>query len=178
MKVSINIAAISTTKSQLFSNKLLPVPPPALLITREPKHPVRLFTTNNLTLTCVIQLVPEVDTPVSVNSQWTGHSSLSDNQRRVIVSELEGSHPKYESSVTFSTLKSGDSGSYVCSANVSPQTNMSGEVIESSWTSKSLNISVSKYTFHPKSSVYIISVLTVTDILCKSLHTYSSESVH
>ena len=122
----------------------MPVPPPTLLITREPAHPVRLFTTNSLILTCIIQLVPEVDTPVTINSRWTGHSSLTDNQRRVIVSELEGLRPMYETSVTFSTLKSSDSGSYVCSANVSPLNTLSGGVIESTWSSETLNVNVCK----------------------------------
>ena len=122
----------------------LPVPSPTLLITREPAYPVRLFTTNSLILTCIIQLAPEVDTPVTINSQWTGHSSLTDNQRRVIVSELEGLRPMYETSVTFSTLKSSDSGSYACSANASPLTDSSGGIIDSTWSSEALNISVCK----------------------------------
>ena len=121
------------------------VPPPTLLIIREPAHPVELFTTDSLILTCAIQLVPEVDTPVTINSRWTGHSSLTDNQRRVIISELQGLRPMYESSVTFSTLKSSDSGSYICSANVSPLTDLSGGIIESSWSSEYLSISICKY---------------------------------
>ena len=124
---------------------LLSVPPPRLLITREPAFSVRPFTTGSLILTCIIQLVPEVDTPVTVNSQWTGHSSLTNNQGRVIISELEGIHPMYESSVTFSTLKSSDSGSYICSANVSPLSDTCGRVVESSLISQSLQISVGKY---------------------------------
>ena len=51
----------------------------------------------------------------------------------------------YETSVTFSTLKSSDSGSYVCSANVSPLTDLAGGIIESTWSSQSLSISVCKY---------------------------------
>ena len=122
----------------------LPVPHPRLLITREPAHPVRLFTTNSLILTCIIQLVPEVDIPVTINSQWTGHSSLTDNRGRVSVSKLKGLHPLYESTVIFSTLKISDSGSYVCSANVSPQTGFSGSIVESTWSSETLYVSVCK----------------------------------
>ena len=67
------------------------------------------------------------------------------------MSELEGLHPIYQSSVTFSTLKSADTGSYTCSANVSP-VNLSGtenseapdDVIESQWASSTLGITVSK----------------------------------
>ena len=71
-------------------------------------------------LTCVIELIPEVDSFVTLTSQWRGHSSLTDSERRVIVSDLEGVQLVYNTSVTFSTLKSSDSGSYVCSATVSP----------------------------------------------------------
>ena len=70
------------------------------------------------------------------------------------MSELEGLHPIYQSSVTFSTLKTADTGSYTCSANVSP-VNLSGtessenseapgDVIESQWASSTLGITVSK----------------------------------
>ena len=142
LKVSISLFVVICWCKLLFFP--LPVPPPTLLITREPAYPVRLFTTNSLILTCIIQLAPEVDTPVTINSQWTGHSSLTDNQRRVIVSELEGLRPMYETSVTFSTLKSSDSGSYACSANASPLTDSSGGIIDSTWSSEALNISVCK----------------------------------
>ena len=116
-----------------------------MTISRNPDHPVQLYTTNNLTLTCVIELASEVDSPIIVNARWSGHSSLTDNQRRVIVSELKGTRLVYKSFVTFSTLKSVDSGSYVCSASVSPQDNSSSSHIFESWsTSDSLSISVGK----------------------------------
>ena len=59
----------------------------------------------------------------------------------MIVSELQGVRLAYETSVTFTTLKSSDSGSYVCSANVSPQPSMSGQIVESS-RDRSINIAV------------------------------------
>ena len=96
------------------------VPEPTISILRDPDGSDQLFTTDSLVLTCVIELIPEVDSFVTISSQWRGHSSLTDSGRRVIVSDLEGVQLAYNTSVTFSTLKSSDSGSYVCSATVSP----------------------------------------------------------
>ena len=81
---------------------------------------MQLFTNDSLVLTCVIELIPDVDSYVAINSQWRGHSSLTDSERRVIVSDLEGVQLFYNTSVTLSALKSSDSGSYTCSATVSP----------------------------------------------------------
>ncbi|CAI8020956.1 hypothetical protein GBAR_LOCUS12479 [Geodia barretti] len=96
------------------------IPEPTVTILRAPEHPVQLFTNDSLVLTCVIELIPDVDSYVAINSQWRGHSSLTDSERRVIVSDLEGVQLFYNTSVTFSALKSSDSGSYTCSATVSP----------------------------------------------------------
>ena len=71
-----------------------------MTILRAPEHSVQLFTTDSLVLTCVIELIPEADSYVAVNFQWRGHSSLTDSGRRVMVSELEGVHLKYNTSVT------------------------------------------------------------------------------
>ena len=111
-----------------------------MTILREPEHPVQLFTTNSLVLTCVIELIPEVDSYVTVNSQWSGHSSLTDSERRVIVSDLEGVLLTYNTSVTFSTLKSSDSGSYTCSATAIPLNNRN--LIQSSSIKETISISV------------------------------------
>ena len=114
-------------------------------VSRSPDHPVQLYTTNHLTLTCVIEIASEVDSPIIVNARWSGHSSLTDRERRVIVSELTGRELIYKSYVTFSTLKSVDSGSYTCSASVSPQANTSDSLIGSQSRSNSLSISVGKF---------------------------------
>ena len=117
------------------------VPEPTVTILRAPEHPVQLFTTDSLVLTCVIELIPEVDSYVTINSQWRGHSSLTDSERRVMVSELEGLHLKYNTSVTFSTLRSSDSGSYICSAAVTPQESNSN-LIQSNQAQGTISISV------------------------------------
>ena len=109
---------------------------------RDPAHPSQLLTGNELVLTCVIQLIPEVDTPVNVSSHWTGHPSLSNDTGRVTVFDLEGFHPMYQSYVIFSNLSLNDSGSYDCSANA--RTNIFGEIVESLWSSETVSFTVSK----------------------------------
>ena len=108
-----------------------------------PEHPVQLFTTDSLVLTCEIELIPEVDSYVTINSQWRGHSSLNDRERRVIVSDLEGLQLTYNTSVTFSTLKSSDSGSYICSAAVIPQERTSN-LLQSQLIQQRISISVGR----------------------------------
>ena len=115
-------------------------------ILREPEHPEQLFTTNSLILTCVIELIPEVDSFVTIRSQWRGHSSLTDSERRVIVSDLEGSRLMYNTSVTFNSLTSSDSGLYVCSAIVSPPPE-SRNLNESSLREELIGISVGRCTY-------------------------------
>ena len=117
------------------------VPEPTVSILRVPEHPVVLFTTDSLVLNCVIELIPEVDSYITISSQWSGHSSLTDRARRVIVADLEGTRLTYNTSVTFNTLKSSDNGSYVCSATVNPLSE-SMNLIGSSIIEESIDISV------------------------------------
>ena len=91
-----------------------------MTILRDPEPPTQLFSSLSLVLTCVIELIPEVDSYVTVNSRWSGHSTLTDRDRRVIVSDLQGVQLMYNTSVTISEMKSSDSGSYVCSASINP----------------------------------------------------------
>ena len=110
-------------------------------IIRDPLFPTQLITTNSLILTCVIELIPQVDSYVTINSKWRGHSSLTDQERRVIVSDLEGVQLIYNTSVTFNTLKSSDSGSYLCSAIVSPNS-PTENLLESPLSENTITISV------------------------------------
>ena len=99
------------------------------------------LTTDTLTLTCIVEIDPVIDTRVAITSQWSGHPSLTNGGRRVAVSELEGVNPSYTSVVTFTTLKSADSGSYVCSARIVPQENL-GTVLQSNRSSDGISINV------------------------------------
>ena len=121
------------------------VPEPALSIHRDPILPLQLFTSDFLVLTCVIELIPEVDTFVDIHSQWRGHSSLTENENRVIVSDLEGLKLTYNTSVTFYSLQSSDSGSYVCSATVRPVFD-SMYIIDSLPVADEVNISIGMFS--------------------------------
>ena len=57
------------------------------------------------------------------------------------MSDLEGVQLTYNTSVTFSTLRSSDSGSYICSAAVTPQESNSN-LIQSNQAQGTINISV------------------------------------
>ena len=116
-------------------------------------------------LTCVIELIPEVDSFVTISSQWRGHSSLTDSERRVIVSDLEGVQLVYNTSVTFSTLRSSDSGSYICSATVSSD-DISDSLIESPVGVNTIIISVGMCIDHYLSFVcsYLCHTLSAFEV--------------
>ena len=95
------------------------VPPSSVTIEHDHHQQTELYVTEPLRVTCTVEVNPAVDTQVTINAQWKGHSSLSDDGQRVIISELEGLHPYYESAVNFTSLKSEDAGEYVCLATVS-----------------------------------------------------------
>ena len=117
-----------------------------MTILRDPVYPVQLFSSHSLVLTCVIELIPEVDSYISVDSRWSGHSALTDRERRVIVSDLRGIQLTYNTSVTIRELKSSDSGSYVCSASVTPGPNPNN-LIGRSQVEETIRISVGTHYY-------------------------------
>ena len=91
-----------------------------------------------------MQLIPEVDTPVTVHLEWSGHPSLYDVQR-LNISEVQGVYPTYRSAVVFSSLLRKDTGSYTCTAHVSPDGRKS--VVQGSLqTSDTIDIHTSKFS--------------------------------
>ena len=94
-------------------------------------------------LQCIVQLIPEVDTPVTVHLQWSGHPSLYDVQR-LNISEVQHVYPTYQSTVSFSSLLYNDTGSYTCTVHVSPDG--SNSVIQGSLqNSDTIDIHTSKF---------------------------------
>ncbi|CAI8046104.1 hypothetical protein GBAR_LOCUS25483, partial [Geodia barretti] len=177
--------AVPPSKSEASFVVQVQIPEPTVTILRAPEHSVQLFTTDSLVLTCVIELIPEVDSYVAINSQWRGHSSLTDSERRVIVSELVGLHLKYNTSVTFNTLKTTDSGSYTCSATVGPQ-ERNNHLISSSRTAETISISVAlkvtiDVTYNPPSDFNLPSPpyyrpATSLTLTCRAHHPTGSVS--
>ena len=81
-----------------------------------------LSTGINFTLICTIRVDTAVDTSVVVNTSWTGPNAMfaSSSRDRISVTNLTGSIPLYETSISFSPLNITDSGNYVCQADVRP----------------------------------------------------------
>ena len=90
----------------------LAVPPPVVTIQRDPPSSQAVSTGDSLTITCSAVISNHVDTPVTVEVQWTDRSSLRDSPR-VTVSRAS-SRPPYDSSVSISSLTSSDTGTYQC----------------------------------------------------------------
>ena len=85
--------------------------------------PVRtLYTEDDLTLTCTIELNAAVDTGVDVTVVWTGPpgDTMLSPDGRITVSEVTGSRPTYQSTVDITSLQMSDSGTYTCTATASP----------------------------------------------------------
>lgn len=118
----------ATSNGSFFS-----VPAPIVRTIRDPDSSTQLYTTDSLVLKCLVELDPAVDTPVAVNTQWSVSASP-----RVAVSAASRV-PPYPSSIRFSSLKSSDTGTYVCTVQVTSVGN--SNVIGSLPTSRSIVIS-------------------------------------
>ena len=111
-----------------------------MALQHDSNHQAKLYVNRPLTMTCTVEVNPAVDSQVIINAHWKGHSSLFDDGQRVIISKLEGLHPYYVSAVNFTSLKSDDSGTYICLANVSSPSNSSFLIPTSSQAEITLNI--------------------------------------
>ena len=102
-----------------------------------------LYSGTVFTLTCVVELVPEVDTSVTVLTSWTKNGTIVTNTSRISVdSEAdEITSSMYGSDVVFNPLSDmelgGDDGDYTCSAQV-----RNGKYITGSSASDTHTISV------------------------------------
>ena len=84
--------------------------------------PVRtLYTEDDLTLTCTIELNAAVDTGVVVTAVWLGPpgTTMLSTGGRITVSDVTGSRPNYQSTLTVTSLEMSDSGAYTCTATAS-----------------------------------------------------------
>ena len=122
------------------------VPEPFIAFTGSPVDPFTdtLYSGAVFTLTCVVELVSEVDTNVTVLTSWTKNDTeLNDTDRISVDSEaiLQDTTPVYQSDVVFTPLSNiapdGDNGNYTCSAEV-----MDSEYITGSTSNGTQSISV------------------------------------
>ncbi len=95
-----------------------PVPPPSVAVTADTDR--TLYANEDVTLTCDITLDPAVpaavDGEVIVTASWTGPRGPI----TAGVSDITGSGLAYQSTLTFSSLTTSDSGHYTCTASVGP----------------------------------------------------------
>ena len=116
------------------NGSIFSVPAPIVTIERCPDNSTQLYTTDSLELTCRVEIDAAVDTPIAVNTLWSGRESLSDSPH---VSISNASRvPPYNSSISFS---SSDTGRYVCTVQVTSDGN--SNVIASPPTNQSIDIS-------------------------------------
>ena len=107
----------------------LPVPAPTISFTGWLLSAVDLFSTSLysgtvFSLICVVELVPEVDTPLTVLTSWDKDGSRISSSDRVSVASMayQTSSYMYDSNVTFNPLSNqqsgGDGGEYSCLAHI------------------------------------------------------------
>ena len=107
----------------------LPVPAPTITFTGQLLSVVDLSSTSLysgtvFSLICVVELVPEVDTPLTVLTSWHKDGSRMSSSERISVASIasQTSRSMYDSNVTFNPLSNqqsgGDDGKYTCSAEV------------------------------------------------------------
>ena len=131
---------------------LLTVPRPSISFSGLLVYPVNLSSSITLysgtvfTLTCVVELVPEVDTAVIVLTSWTKDKGNITNTSRITADSMAVQTTTttaviYESDILFNPLSNmqsgGDDGNYTCSIQVKAQ-----EFINGSNSTATQNISV------------------------------------
>ena len=126
----------------LYINIYFLVPPPTVKVVPHP-NTTRLFTTQQLNITCHTVLHPAVDTAVGVANTWTGPSGVMSSSGHITVVGVAGTDLEFNSSVQLSSLRSSDSGSYTCISTVSLS---SSYIVSSTSISASVVISASKCT--------------------------------
>ena len=106
------MTALTATLHVAFSFST--VPPPTVTITSTPITS-SYYAGTPLNLTCNVQLIPQVDTPVTFNSLWTGPGGqISSGGGRVSLSSGIN-----QTTVQFYPLNTSDIGVYNCSVSVS-----------------------------------------------------------
>ena len=135
-------------KNNDFGGTLLSTSPVSIWSVMVAQAPDRtLYTEDDLTLTCTIELDEAVDTEVDVTVEWTGPNGVTElsTSGRITVSDVTGSRPTYQSTVDILSLEMSDSGAYTCNATASP--NGTPFVTASEATSNTTDVTVGKDPF-------------------------------
>ena len=81
-----------------------------------------LYAGTSLTLTCTVTLDPNVDSNVTVTTQWSGLQDLPEERYSVTGASCSGS--TYTGSLTISPLADQDDGTYTCTVTVTGGSNV------------------------------------------------------
>ena len=124
LRLSAVIASVVNESQKIndFVGALLSTSPVSISSVTVAQAPNRtLYTEDDLTLTCAIQLNEAVDTGVVVTAVWLGPGTTELSTSGLItVSDVTGSRPTYQSTVHILSLEISDSGAYTCNATASP----------------------------------------------------------
>ena len=113
MNIIVQSKHINAEHLILHCTSLPTVPPPTVTITSTPIT-TSYYAGTSPNLTCTVQLIPQVDTPVIFNSLWTGPGGkISSGVGRVSLSSGVN-----QTTVQFYPLNTNDTGVYNCSVNV------------------------------------------------------------
>ena len=90
---------------------------------------IDILSLDQFEMSCLITVDAAVDTPVSIDTVWSGNPSLSDSPRVTISPATE---EPYISTVRFTSLKPTDFGEYQVAVQVNPKANGDSRVHGSS----------------------------------------------
>ena len=89
--------------------------PVSITLLSDPVSPVRPVG-STVTLTCTVEFSPAVDAPVTVWTVWTGPAELLTTN---IAQPIMGNTSTYTSTTVVSSFGRNQSGSYICTINIS-----------------------------------------------------------
>ena len=114
------------------------VPPPSITFSGQLVTPLDLSSTlyagTVFTLTCEVELVPEVDTFVTISTSWSKDEAPLNGSQRITVDSMASQSGSttymYGSDLVFIPLSNqesgGDDGNYMCTATVQDSTYITG----------------------------------------------------
>ena len=121
MNIIVQSKHINAEHLILQSTSLPTVPPPTVTITSTPIT-TSYYAGTPLNLSCTVQLLPQVDTPVNVTAVWYrgGPSNITVDNYTTISPLSITSSSSHVTTLTFNPLGTADSGWYYCNASVQP----------------------------------------------------------
>ena len=101
-----------------------------------------VYSNNQVNLLCVVKVAEEVDTPITVHTQWSTPSPAIGNGR-ITMRDESISPLVFRSILSIDSVVNSDAGLYTCITNVNPR-NGHFSVSGVFWTTKGLTLTVCK----------------------------------